>query len=356
MRYIKGRKRMKKIKNPAIYRAIKAFLTEYLPVIRQKSQNTIDSYKDTINLFLLFLQANYKLRLSDITVDYFSSANIVLFMDWLASQRGNSVTTVNQRMTGIRQFCKYLVKRGLIDFSDYAEMQGISKVADLRKNELTYLTIEEMRLIMSCPDVHSKAGLRDKFYIGLLYDSGCRNQEILDLAVRDFVVIKSGEAELHIIGKGNKYRVTPISTDVVRLFEEYRTVFHGDDSTEEHLFYTRRNGIIAKMSQDNVARILKKYETEAKKVAPSLPHLHAHIFRHTRAMHLYSAGVPLPLVSEWLGHSQMETTQMYYARATTDMKRKAVEKVTSAATSVFTDEKFLYANNDDMIKKLYGLA
>ena len=70
-------------------------------------------------------------------------------------------------------------------------------------------------------------------------------------------------------------------------------------------------------------------------------------------MHLYMAGVPLPLVSEWLGHSQMETTQIY-ARATTEMKRKAAEKVTSG--SLFDDTDFQYANDDDMIKKLYGLA
>lgn len=67
--------------------------------------------------------------------------------------------------------------------------------------------------------------------------------------------------------------------------------------------------------------------------------------------------MPLPLVSEWLGHSQMETTTTYYARATTEMKRKAVEKISTDDNAVFNkDEKFKYAGNDEIIRKLYGLS
>lgn len=65
--------------------------------------------------------------------------------------------------------------------------------------------------------------------------------------------------------------------------------------------------------------------------------------------------MPLPLISELLGHSQLETTTIY-ARATTDMKRKATEKITSKENSVFKEEPFKYANNDDIIKQLYGLV
>ena len=73
-------------------------------------------------------------------------------------------------------------------------------------------------------------------------------------------------------------------------------------------------------------------------------------------MHLYLAGMPLPLISEWLGHSQLETTTIY-ARATTEMKRKAVEKISTSENSVFQkDEVFKYAYNDKVIKRLYGLA
>ena len=89
---------------------------------------------------------------------------------------------------------------------------------------------------------------------------------------------------------------------------------------------------------------------------PTIPHLHPHLFRHTRAMHLYMAGMPLEMVAQWLGHSQMETS-LIYANATTEMKRAAVKKISSKEHSVFRDdEKFKYGNNDDIIKQLYGLA
>lgn len=72
-------------------------------------------------------------------------------------------------------------------------------------------------------------------------------------------------------------------------------------------------------------------------------------------MHLYMAGMPLELVSQWLGHSQMETS-LIYARATTDMKRKAIEKIYTKENSVFkSNEKFKYADNEDVIRQLYGL-
>ena len=109
------------------------------------------------------------------------------------------------------------------------------------------------------------------------------------------------------------------------------------------------------MSADIGARILAKYERVLKEEIPTLPHLHPHLFRHTRAMHLYEAGMPLPMISEWLGHSQMETT-LIYAYADTEMKRKAVEKVTDSANSIFTKETFQYLDDEVILKKLYGPA
>lgn len=187
----------------------------------------------------------------------------------------------------------------------------------------------------------------------LLYDSGCRVQEMLDLKLKDFVISKSG-AELHVIGKGNKFCATPISKELITMFEDYCHRYHKGINLDSYLFYTKRNGIISQMSCDNVQNMVKKYGVEAKKIMPSIPHIHPHLFRHTRAMHLYMAGMPLELVSQWLGHSQIETS-LIYARATTEMKRKAIEKISNKENSVFNnDETFKYAD-DDIIKKLYGL-
>lgn len=83
------------------------------------------------------------------------------------------------------------------------------------------------------------------------------------------------------------------------------------------------------MSSDAAQAFIKKYGDMARSSVAEIPHLHPHLFRHTRAMHLYMAGMPLELVSQWLGHSQMETS-LIYARATTEMKRKAIDKIERA--------------------------
>jgi site-specific recombinase XerD len=348
---------MKKAKDPELFAGIKKFLTVYMPQIRSRSDNTVTSYKFTLNLYLSFLQEAKGKPLVEVTTSDFSQKDILLFMDWLRTKRGNEVTTVNQRLSNIRAFCAYLNKNRLISHSDMNEIADINKLPDMRKQEVPFLSVENVKLILEQPDTAKKNGVRDKFYIALLYDSGCRNQELLDLKVKDISIGRGGEAELRIIGKGRKYRVTPISKEVVKLFYDYCETYHQRDSgfCERFLFYTVRNGISTKMSADNAQRFLKIYEESARIAKPDLMHLHPHLFRHTRAMHLYMAGVPLPLVSEWLGHSNMETTQIY-AQASIEMKRKAAEKLAESDKSVFNgDITFKYANDDEVLRKLSGL-
>ncbi len=196
------------------------------------------------------------------------------------------------------------------------------------------------------------------FSLLFFHDSGCGVQDILDLKVKDFVFKRNdNKAELRILGKGRKYRVTPVTKEVVKLFHKYFRIYHFEDDNEQntYLFYTVKKGIISQMSSDNVQRFLKVYEKEAKKIQLDLPHLHAHLFRHTRAIRLYMAGVPLPLVAEWLGNSNLETTQIY-AQSTVEMKRKAVDKLANGEKSVFdNDVTFKYANGDEILRKLCGL-
>ena len=100
---------------------------------------------------------------------------------------------------------------------------------------------------------------------------------------------------------------------------------------------------------------MRTYEKQIKADGTEIIHLHPHLFRRTRAMHLYIAGVPLPLVSEWLGHSNEETTRIY-AKATDEMKRRAQQKVNEALKEIMEEDPvFKYANDEDVLKKLSGL-
>ena len=109
------------------------------------------------------------------------------------------------------------------------------------------------------------------------------------------------------------------------------------------------------MSIDTAEAFVKKYGESAKRDCPDMPgRVTPHMLRHTRAMHLYRQGVPLVLVAEYLGHTSVETTQIY-AYADTEMKRIAIEKA-DAARSGTPAPTPIWANNEDMILKLCGLA
>jgi site-specific recombinase XerD len=343
-----------KIRDPRLYEKIKSFLSDHMLKLRKKSINTVDSYKYTINLFLEFIGEKYGKCLADIELNDFEQSNIMAFTEWLTEKRENKVSTVNLRLTHMRNFCRYLLQDDPQRIAQLSAIQDIAKQKDPDGNKLIYLSVEETKLVLSQPDIHDLHGIRDRFFMYLIYDSGCRVQEMLDLKTDSFEIGKTG-AMLHVIGKGNKYRVVPVSDELIPMYTEYCQKYHGSNIDTDLLFYTKRKGLYSKMSSDNVRTFVEQYGAEARKKLPSIPRIKPHLFRHTRAMHLYMAGMPLELISQWLGHSQMETT-LIYASATAEMKRKEVEKIYKKENSVFKeDEKFKYENDDEVIKRLYGL-
>lgn len=344
---------MKKIKDARLFEAIKTFLTEYLPNVRALSPHTVQAYKDALNLYLLFLKEVGHKELSQILSSDFSAENLLRFLQWLETERKCAGSTRNQRLAAIRAFCKYLFNNAS-DFVEYSKISEIKPAKTVDKVLCEVLTIEQVKTLLSIPDVTTDFGLRDYFYMALLYDTGCRNDEVLSLSRGDFVIHKDGSSEVKVIGKGRKFRITPVSKDVTANYKQYILRFHARRDINTPLFYIRHGSAITQMSPDNAARILNKYEKIYRERNPEIPHLHPHLFRHTRAMHLYQAGMPLPLIGEWLGHSHLETT-LIYAYADTGMKRSAVDKVTNANNTVFSNEEFIYKNDEEVIRKLYGL-
>ncbi len=122
-------------------------------------------------------------------------------------------------------------------------------------------------------------------------------------------------------------------------------------------FYICRKGTRCAMSPDNVEKFIKRYGRQAREKNVNVPvHLYPHMFRHSRAMHLYRNGMPLPLLAEWLGYVQMETTIQYYANADTQMKKEAIEKATTELNPLFQDNPEIdWENDEEMIKKLHGV-
>ena len=155
-------------------------------------------------------------------------------------------------------------------------------------------------------------------------------------------------------GKGSKPRRLPISGETAQHFGRYAAVFHPSPEPATPMFCTVRNHRPTRMSDDNVARFIRQHATAARASCPDVPaRVHPHMLRHSRAMHLYQAGMPLALLTEWLGHADPETT-LIYAHADTETKRRALEKASSATTHSPLPAP-LWHDREDIIQRLCGL-
>ncbi|MDE6214484.1 MAG: tyrosine-type recombinase/integrase, partial [Lachnospiraceae bacterium] len=179
----------------------------YLPGQAGLSENTIMAYRDTFIQILYFIENIKKKNPDQLTLTDFNFQLIVDFLDWLETDRHNSISTRNQRLAAIRAFAKYARSR-------YPEfMFELQKISDIRtkkhpKPELAYLTPDEIKAVLESVSTDDQYGRRDLALLTLLYDSAARVQEICDLRVRDVRLQKPYTIKL--TGKGQKTRWVPV--------------------------------------------------------------------------------------------------------------------------------------------------
>lgn len=346
---------MKKLKDETLFRLIRDYLSVYLPYQRCCSPNTIKSYRETLNQLFDFVTSEKSIPLTDITFHTLNNRTIIDYLNWLEKTCHCSISTRNQRLAGIRSFFKYA---GRMDLAVTVFQKDLENIPFKKTGSRTvnFMTEEALKTVLAQPDTSTKAGIRDLFFMILIYDTGARVREILNLQVKDFDA-ESKTPCVHLTGKGNKKRIVPVMAKTIEHFRNYVSLYHpGDAPKERYLFYTIRNGILQPMSDDNVSRFMKKYGKAAKEICPEVPeNLHPHLFRHSRSIHLYRSGMPLALLSEWLGHAQMETT-MIYAYADTEMKRDAIQKATGNHNPLMNSNHVpIWKGDEQIIRKLYGL-
>jgi integrase/recombinase XerD len=209
-----------------------------------------------------------------------------------------------------------------------------------------------LKSLLQQPDTTKKRSIRDQFFIILMYDVAGRNQEILDLSVGD-IIVSSKNPYVRITGKGSKQRLVPLMEKTVKHFQNYLELFHPvkTRSYDDPLFYTIIHGKRHRMSPDNSSSFMRRYGKSAKEVCKEVPdRVHPHQLRHSRAIHLYRGGMPLPLLAEFLGHADMKTTSVY-AYADTEMKRIAIQAATNTNQSIEIVQPQWKTENDENILK-----
>jgi site-specific recombinase XerD len=271
------------------------------------------------------------------------------FMNYL-SELKSKASTRNHRLAALRSYLMFAADKDISLQSIELEIKRVPR-CKATKVEKTVLQEEAITAILRQPP-NTKMGLRDRTIMTLLYDSAARLAEILGLSVSD-VSIDGDNPYIRVNGKGSKSRIVPISPKTAAHLAHYISVYHGNGNSDRYLlFYTVIKNVIGMISEANVERFIRQYARKARSFCPSIPdRVHPHMFRRTRATHLYQNGVSLPLVSRLLGHASLETTRLY-AQPSLKMLRDAIESV---ETSKGKAAKPIWEGDETAMAKLSGL-
>lgn len=290
------------------------FFTEYLPNSMNASSNTAKSYKCAFRLLFQFLYEVRKVKQEQITFEMLDFDVLTAFFDWLIDDRKNSRTTAKQRIGALASFADYAQSRNIeAGYVFHNSLNSISKKSFRRvkgKPRCSF-TRAELEVLFTLPDPTTKIGWRDLVVLAVMYSSGARAQEICDLTVKDVAYSENGNAVLTLVGKGEKARRVKITADTTKLLDRYITSRRIRDKPDKFVFPSQRN---EKMSVSCIEEIFEKYVAKAKELHPEMftaGRYTPHVMRHTTATHLIEAGVPLPIVKNILGHSSIQTTQVY---------------------------------------------
>lgn len=320
------------------------FFADHLIERRNLSEHTISSYSGTFSLFLSFCADNLGIAPEKFSIKNFTFANVDKFLTWLQKERQASIATRNQRLAAIHTFVKYLQ----FEYPDkILECQRILSIPFKKKGKplVTHMSDDDLSHILGAPDMSTSLGRRDAVLLSLLYDTGTRVHELLNLTPSD---IRLGNPPtVMILGKGGRERHVPLMTQTKKLLKAYMSEHSLDLPRSIHypLFMNRQGG---KLTRAGVSYIIKKYTSgenvSGKKITP-------HIFRHTKAMHLRRAGINMLYIRDFLGHSELSTTEIY-ARADAEDSREALELVSPDA---FPDELPLWVKDKALLEWLKDL-
>lgn len=311
-------------------RYLTQFLSVYLPGQCGIKRNTQLSYRDSYSLLLKYCRdcesiPPEKLKISQIDRDF-----VLRFLQWLEESRGCKSSTRNQRLAAIHSFFSFLI----VEAPQHIEQAQKILSIPMKKTDklpLMYIPLDAVKGLLEQPDRTTVQGKRDAVLLSLLYDTGARVQEIVDLKVGNISL--NDTVTITLTGKGGKSRIVPIMKPTGELLKQYieSNNFLLPACNSNYLFTNRSN---KPLTRAGVTYILKKYAESAQNngVKDITSEITPHWLRHSKAMHLLQSGVNLVYIRDLLGHADISTTEIY-ARADEKMKRKALMSAYDSPTN-----------------------
>ena len=299
---------------------LSAYLGTYLPGVRNVTTNTIRSYRDAYRLLLVYCKEELGIPVQKLSLAQLTETVVLGFLRWLEEKRSCCASTRNQRLAALHAFFRYVQLEEPVLLASCQRILAIP----FKKHEqpaVQHLSPEALRLILEQPNRNTPQGRRDLTVLSVLYDTGARVQELVDLRVRD--VRLEEPPVVTLTGKGRKSRHVPLMHNTAELLRRYMQEHSlgSGETLDRPVFVNRQCG---KMTRAGISYILRIHSEMARRQSPIVPErLTPHVLRHTKAMHLYQSGVALVYIRDFLGHVELSSTDIY-ARADTEMKRRAL--------------------------------
>lgn len=296
------------------------FFHNYLANERGVSGNTIGSYSDCVRLLLDYAAKRLGLSPDQLSFDAISDLIILDFLDHLESERSNAAATRNQRLASIKTFFRFLARH------EPTMLAACERVCAIRAKNVAHKVMEtleqqEVQALFKGLAADTVHNARDLALLSLLYNTGARVQELVDLDVGDLRL--AAPCQVKLTGKGRKERIVPLHKETAEDLRRYLDMRAAAESGAKAVFLNEKGG---RLTRFGVSYIVKERVAAAAKQESSLAgrKITPHTFRHTTALHLIQSNVDISVVKEWLGHADIKTTSLY-VEINIEMKRKALE-------------------------------
>lgn len=308
---------MRQLNFPA---AVHHYFLEYLPSHKGLQSSTIRSYRDSLRLFLIFVAEANRIGVSSLGFEHLDYSAVQAFLKNMEVERGNSISTRNQRLAALHVFFEYLGRTAPEMLPVCAKVAAIPMKRHQRP-EMKFLARDEIEALFACIPPQNRLSLRDRALLMLLYNTGARVSEVAQLKVGQLDL--ASPARVRLLGKGSKWRTCPLWSQTAKALQAMLD--------ERAVALSPEASVFVGTTQDRMTRfgIYKRIRHYAKlwgstDVKASHTHVTPHVLRHTTAVHLLESGVEVNVIRGWLGHVNLETTNRY-AEITVRMKAEALK-------------------------------